>query len=284
MEKNENKGLLSLHFAVLLFGIAGLFAKINLPSVIIVLGRVFFSSIFLWCFLYFRKQKILLNKKEDYFWMIGAGVVLAVHWTCFMQSIQTSTVAIGTITFSTFPLFVTFLEPYLFNEKLKISDIVCAFAMLLGVIVMIPEFELANSMTQGIIWGMIGSLTYAILGLMNRRFTSTYQSAVVSFYEQGTACLVLLPTLFVLRPAITPRDLGLLIIMGVVFTAAAHSLFIYSLKTVKVRTAGIVSGLESVYGIISALLIFGEVPSVKEIIGGVIILGTVFYSTLKASK
>lgn len=285
MERSDKKGLLSLHSAVLLFGIVGIFAKVvNQPSAIIVLGRVFFSSIFLWCFLFFRKQKIRLNKKEDYYWMIGAGVVLAAHWTCHMQAIQCSTVAIGTIAFSTFPLFVTFLEPYFFHEKLKVSDVACAIVMLIGVFVMIPEFEFSNSMTQGVIYGLGSALTYAVLGLLNRRFTETYQAAVVSFYEQGVACIVLLPTLFLLRPEITVQDVAMLCMLGVVFTAVAHSLFINSLRTVKVRTAGIVSGLESVYSIIAAFLFLGEFPSMREILGGIIILGAVFYSTLKDSK
>lgn len=42
MERSDNKGLISVHLAVFLFGIVGLFAKlVDLPSVIIVLGRVF---------------------------------------------------------------------------------------------------------------------------------------------------------------------------------------------------------------------------------------------------
>lgn len=285
MEKNNSKGLISLHLAVLLFGVVGIFAKVvQLPSAIIVLGRVFFSSIFLFFFLLLRKQKILLNKKEDYKWMIGAGVVLAVHWTCHMQSIQSSTVAIGTIAFSTFPLFVTFLEPYFFHEKLKVQDILCAVVMLSGVIVMIPEFELSNSMTQGVLWGLGSAFTYAILGLLNRRFTSVYPAAQVSLYEQGTACVVLLPTLFIMKPVITLQDVGMLLMLGVVFTAIAHTLFINSLKSVKVKTAGIVSGLESVYSIIAAMLFLSEMPSFKEVVGGIIILGAVFYSTIKAAE
>lgn len=43
MEKSDNKGLLSVHLAVFLFGVVGLFAKlVDLPAVIIVLGRVLF--------------------------------------------------------------------------------------------------------------------------------------------------------------------------------------------------------------------------------------------------
>ncbi len=42
----RNKGLIEIHLAVFLFGMSGVFGKLlSLPSMIIVLGRVFFSSI-----------------------------------------------------------------------------------------------------------------------------------------------------------------------------------------------------------------------------------------------
>lgn len=283
--ENQKKSLLSIHLAVLLFGLAGLFAKwVQLPAVIIVLGRVIFSSLSLFILLKVKKGSIRLESRKDYGLMVTAGIVLAVHWTTFMQSIQTSTVAIGTLTFSTFPLFVTFLEPVLFHEKLRASSVVSAFIMLLGVLCIVPEFELGNAMTQGVVWGMICSFTYAVLSLLNRLFMEKYTSSVTAFYEQATASFVLLPTLFVLKPSVTVRDIVVLILLGVVFTAVAHTMYIEGLRHVKVQTAGIISGLESVYGIIAAFLFLGEKPGIKELIGGAVILGVVFYSTRLSSK
>ena len=145
MKESQRKGLISVHVAVALFGFVGLFAKlVDLPAVIIVLGRVFFSSIFLWIFLRLKKQKIRLEEKSDYLWMVGAGAVLAIHWSSYMQSIQSSTVAVGTLTVSTFPIFVIFLEPYLFHEKLKKSDVFCTLMMLVGVFFIVPAFQMCR--------------------------------------------------------------------------------------------------------------------------------------------
>ena len=77
-------------------------------------------------------------------------------------------------------------------------------------------------------------------------------------------------------------DILLLIILGIVFTAISHTLFINGLKNIKAQTAGIISSLEPVYGIIFALFIIGEVPTLREVLGGIIILGTAFYSTIKS--
>lgn len=283
MESRRN-GLASIHIAVLLFGLAGLFAKwVDLPAVIIVLGRVIFSSLFLWFLLKIKKERLRLLSGRDYLLMITAGIVLAVHWTTFMQSIQTSTVAIGTLTFSTFPLFVTFLEPVLFREKIRLSSVVSAVIMLCGVLFIVPEFQLGNTMTQGVVWGMTGSLSYAVLSLMNRKFMEKYTSSLTAFYEQATAGIVLLPSVFLLKPEVNGKDILVLLLLGVVFTTVAHTMYIDGLGTVKVQTAGIISGLESVYGILAAFLFLGEKPGIKELAGGVIILGVVFYSTFASA-
>ena len=274
MKESQRKGLISVHVAVALFGFVGLFAKlVDLPAVIIVLGRVFFSSIFLWIFLRLKKQKIRLEEKSDYLWMVGAGAVLAIHWSSYMQSIQSSTVAVGTLTVSTFPIFVIFLEPYLFHEKLKKSDVFCTLMMLVGVFFIVPAFQMDNQITQGVLWGLLSAFTYA-----------RYPATLVSLYEQGTATIVLIPMMFVLKPVITLADAGVLMMLGIIFTAVAHSLFISGLRTVKVRIAGILSGLEPVYGTLSAFLFLKEVPSFRECLGGVIILAAVFLSTLKPEE
>lgn len=282
---SQKKSLVSVHTAVLGFGLSGLFAKlVDQPAIVIAWGRVVFSSIFLFVLLKSQRRSVTLKCRKDYLLLAAAGILLAVHWTTFMQSIQVSTVAVGTLTFSTYPLFVTFLEPYLYHEKLKKSDVICSLIMLAGVMLIVPEFHINNTMTRGVIWGMIGSLTYALLSLMNRRFSDQYPGTLVSLYEQGTAAIVLFPALFILLPAFSANDIAGLIILGVVFTAGAHSLFINGLKRVKVQTAGIISSLESVYGILAALVILKEIPGPRELAGGVVIMGVVFYSTLASAR
>lgn len=279
----ERKGLLCAHGAVLLFGIVGLFAKlVHQPSVVIIFFRVVFSSLSLALFLGIRNKSFKLEALADYVWMIFAGVILAAHWSTFFQSIQTSTVAIGTLTFSTFPLFVTFLEPWLFHEKLQKSSVAGAVLMLVGVMIMIPEFHIANEMTQGVIWGLLSAITYAVLSLINRRFSGRYEAAKISLYEQAVAAVALWPVTMIFKPSVTGNEICVMLILGVVCTALAHSLFIHSLKTVKAQTAGIISGLESVYGILFAFLILKEVPSLREVLGGFLILCVVFWQTVKS--
>lgn len=280
--KNKNIGLISVHSAVLLFGLSGLFAKfINLPSITITLGRVFFSSIFLFLFLGINKTSINLKNKKDYLLLAVSGCILAVHWWSFLQSIQVSTVAIGTISFSSFPLFVTLIDPFFSKERLKFRNLACSLIMLLGIAVMVESWSLGNSATLGVMWGLLSAVTYGILSLINKRFSCEYSPFVISFYEQSAAFIFLLPSLFIFMPKVWLKDLSLLCLLGVVFTGISHSLFIKGLKFIKPQTAGIISGLEPIYSIAFAFLVFGEIPGIREVMGGIIILGVVFYTTFK---
>ncbi|SKA75583.1 Permease of the drug/metabolite transporter (DMT) superfamily [Caloramator quimbayensis] len=281
----KNKSLIKIHAAVFMFGLAGLFGKsLSYPPMIIVLGRVFFSSIFILVIMLYLKKDIKLKSRKDYTYLIIMGIILAVHWSTFFKSIQISTVAIGLITFSTFPVFVTFLEPCFLKEKIQFKDVLTAFITFIGVVLVVPKFQLSNNITLGALWGIASGITYAILSILNRKYVKEYNSLVIAFYEQLSATIVLLPFLFFQRQSFMIKDILLLILLGTVFTGIAHSLFISGLKDVKTQTAGIISSLEPVYGIIFAAVLLREIPSFREILGGIIILGTVFYSTVKSNK
>ena len=176
--------ILSVNTAVLLFGLAGLFARwVHLPAIGITFGRVLFSSTALGIYMLVRKQSFRIADRKDLLFLLGAGMILALHWWAFLESIQLSTVAIGTITFSSFPLFVTFLEPLLFHQKLKRRNVIIAVIILIGVLITIPEFSLENDMVKGAAVGMVSALTYAVLTLMNKNFTGKYSGTVIAFFE-----------------------------------------------------------------------------------------------------
>lgn len=285
MEQNHKKSILHLHIAVMLFGLAGVVGQfVEVPSVMVAMGRVVCSSILLFVIAKVKQDSLKLDSKRDYFGIVATGVVLAIHWTTFFQSIQVSSVAIGTITFSTFPLFLTFLEPIVYREKLRLNSVISAVILLLGVAITIPEFSMENQVTLGVIWGMISSLTYAVITLANRYFSKKYEGRIVSFYEQGSAAIVLLPAIFLVPTVWRTQDIVGVVIVGCVCTAFAYSLYVSAQKKVKAQTAGIISGMETVYGIVYALLFLREIPTGREILGGIVILGVALYTSLQNNK
>lgn len=280
--KAETKNLLEVHLAVFLFGLAGLFGKlIHQSPLIIVCGRVLFAAITLWAILLIKKKSIKLKKKEDYPIVLLIGVVLAIHWITFFQSIQVSTVAIGLLMFATFPVFVTFLEPVFFKSKISKQDLVIALITIVGAFLVIPKFKLGNSITQGVVWGILSAITFALLTVLNKKYVQKYSGLVIAFYQFLVATIILLPFVIIIKSEFVGNELFLLVLLGVVFTAFAHTLFINGVKIIKAHTVSIIATLETVYGIIFAALLLGEIPSTRTVLGGLIILGCAIFVTVR---
>ena len=208
--------------------------------------------------------------------------MLAFHWCSFYQAIQLSTVAIGLLTFSSFPIFVTFLEPLFFRRTLRGQDALAAAVAFGGIALVAPVS--GGGAWQGVLWGLLSGLSYALLGLLNKKTVDHLPAPVISFYEQAAAAVYLLPSLLWLRPRFTLGEVGLLALLGVVFTAISHTLFIGGLKGVRAQTASVISSLEPVYGILFAALFLGEIPSAREILGGLVVLACALWVTKNGEK
>jgi len=280
---SKRQSLVEIHLATLLFGLAGLFGKwLSLAPLLIVLGRVFFASLALGFVLLISKASLRRVPGRTHWVLASLGALLAIHWAAFFQSIQVSTVAVGLLAYSSFPVFTVFLEPLLSRERLDGPNLFLACICLLGVFLIIPRFDVANAVFQGVLWGLGSGVAFAVLTTFNRRLTQKFSSLVIAFAEDVTATLLLWPFLFFYRADWTIKEGVLLLFLGVICTAGSHTLFIRGMRHVRAQTASIISSLEPVYGILLAFLFLREVPSARTLLGGAIILSAV--ATLSARE
>jgi drug/metabolite transporter (DMT)-like permease len=277
--------LLEIHGAVILFGLAGLFGKwLALSPLIIVLGRVVFASLVLGLVLLLTRRPFGVSRPGDRLLFLGLGILLAVHWSVFFLSVQVSTVAIGLLSYSSFPVFTAFLEPAFFRKRLDPFNVLFAGICLLGVFLIVPRFAWTDAVFRGVLYGLAAGLTFAVLSIINRILTARHDSVKIAFWQDSIAALALLPFLFILRPVLTGRDFGLLLFLGIVCTAGAHTLFIEAMRRQTAQTASIISSLEPVYGITLAFLFLREVPAPRTLLGGAVILAAVIVISLRALK
>ena len=283
MKKSD---LLYIHVSILLSGFSALFAQlIKQNPLIITFGRVFFSTLFLGLIAIISKTPYKINNKKETWLLVLTGLILTVHWSSFIFSIQISSVAIGTITFATFPAFVALLEPFLLKTKFNTKNLGFACLSLIGVCIIAinPNGYGISLHYMPISFGLLASISYALLVLLNKRFSSKYNWKAILFHQQGSAALLLLPAMFILRPNVAAFDFGLLMVYGIIFTAISHGLFVKGLRTTKGSTAGIISGLEPIYAIVFSAIILNEIPRTQEILGGSIIILVAWYVTKATS-
>jgi len=276
----SSTALISLHSSALLFGMAGLFAYwLPFNPLLIVFGRVFFASISLALILKVKVQTFTFNQSKDRLRFLFLGFLLALHWSAFFYAIQLSTMAIALFSFSTFPLFTFLLEAIFLKVPLRRQTLLLVLLSLTGLYFVVPEINWSDTTNEllGLIWGLVSALSFALLAIANRALRANYSAWQISFHQDFWATLFLLPALFLIDFQISAVDVALLVLLGTVFTALAHGLYISSLKEISPTTASLVIALEPVYGLLVAWLFFSEIPSIRTVLGGFLIIITSFY-------
>jgi drug/metabolite transporter (DMT)-like permease len=281
----RSRSLAEIHLAVFLFGFPGLFGKwLALPPEVIVFGRVLFACLALGAVMAAGRRAFRISPRRDLVLLAVCGVVLAAHWTMFFRSVQVSSVAVGLLAYSSFPVFTAFLEPLLARERWDPASLIYASLCVLGIALIVPGFDVSNAVVRGVLWGLGAGLSFSLLSVLDRSLAARHPSLTVAFYQDLVAAVVLAPA--VLRAGLprSGRDWALIAVLGVVCTAAAHTLFIEGMKGVGARTASVLSSLEPVYGIILALALLNESPSLRTVSGGAIVLAAALAATVRAAR
>lgn len=268
------KPYLGLHISVALFGLAGLFGRwLPFDPILIVWARVFFACLAFIPFILVAKRPwtILLDRKFVYSSFL-LGLVLALHWYSFFRSIQETSIALALLSFASFPFFTLLLELALKAVQFRSRDLGLVLLSLLGTSLIVP-WDSQSPDLNGVLWGLFSGFSFALLAILNKRLVSKYHSIQISFFQDLWACLILLPFSFEMISLPNLEDWALLFLLGSLFTALSHALFIESLKTIPARTAALIAALEPVYGILAAYFLFAEAPSLLTLLGGSLILG-----------
>jgi drug/metabolite transporter (DMT)-like permease len=269
---SRSSAFVALHLAVALFGLAGLFGKwLTLSPLVIVLGRTIVAALALALVARLRTEPLGRLERG----LLLNGAILALHWVTFFLAIQLSTVATGLLGYATFPLFTLVLEHRGRLRRIERTQWSAILLVLAGFGVLVPVPTWSDTTVQGLAMGAVSGLTFAWLALRNQAMLAHAGPIGLAFWQNAWAAtwlvVVVVPIAGVLE-APTWGDVGALVTLGALCTAAAHTLFIASLRSVPAHVASVVAALEPVYGIAFAVVLAGEVPTMREVGGAVLLL------------
>ena len=283
--QSQQQSLIYLHIAVLLFGGTALFAKlIGLNALDITAYRAAIAGLAICVLLTLQKKPIKLHRAKDYVIAILLGVAVGIHWVTYFAGMQLAGITVGMLAFFTYPVITVFLEPLFNKSKPKTKDIISAVVVIFGIYLLIPNVNLGDDITLGVVTGVVSALFFALRNITHKRYFSEYGGPQTMFYQTLVASLMLCAFIEVPITEINDTDLILLLIAGVVFTAMPHSLFAASLKHLSAATAGLISCLQPLYGTILAIIILHERPSVMTLIGGALIVSAACFETWSISR
>lgn len=282
--QGENKFILHLHIAALLFGGTALFSKI-IPynAVDIIAFRTLVCGFIVGAIALMFKQGLIVKNIKRLTLLIFCSLLFTIHWTAYFQAMQLSSVAIGIISMFTFPVMTVFLEPLIKDTKLHFTDIVMAILVIIGVFFMVPSFSLSNDISAGVAFGLLSALAVSIRNILVSKYLSQHISAfTIMTYHSFISAAVLLPFISIGIGEITGVNWLLIILLGSIFTAIPHTQKTFALKYASAKTVSMIVSLQVVYASLFAFLLLNERLELTTIIGGSLILFAAFYESVWA--
>jgi drug/metabolite transporter (DMT)-like permease len=282
--KEENKGILSLVLLAWIFATMGVFAR-YLSTDFELFEQTYLRiglAFLLGCILFVHKidvRKICAASKKDLLILAFRAVTLYLGVVLFTEAILST--AYGNASFvASLPL-MPLLGYILLRETLKMRTLLYILLSFIGVaLIAITDFS-----TMKIGYGEVVALLSLVsfdLSYIARRWHSdylnNYESAVVIF---GIGALFLFLTSMILGenlPTVDQFSLSIVavLLIAAIFNVANLLLTNYGFAHVKVAVATNILTLEVVFALAYGIFLFKEIPVLREVLGGALILYSVY--------
>lgn len=260
----QPKDYIKLHFIVWIWGFTAILGLlITIPSVEIVFYRTLIAFVTLGVILNVKRTNFRIGSGAV-MQILGTGIIIAAHWILFFAAARVSTASVCLAGMATCSLWTSFLEPALNKTRVKRFEVILGLVVIVGLYV-IFRFEFNHAL--GLTMAVISAILSALFSVINGKLTRHHDPYMITFYEMLGACLgtALFFPVYTwyftdggLQLVPTPMDWLWLGILAVVCTVYAFSVSVELMKRISAFVVNLTVNLEPVYGIVLAVLIFGE--------------------------
>jgi drug/metabolite transporter (DMT)-like permease len=265
-------GVLNLSFAAILIKL------ISGPGIIIAAGRLLVAALFLQPLL-LKKYRVLKQEFKSVRWelIVIAGLILALHFGLWIESLNHTTIASSVVLVTTDPIFVALFSPLVLKEKPTLRIIGGIVLGILGTIFIVVPQAVSFKITLGNLLALGGAICTAGYLLIGRRVRQQVSLFTYIYIMYTTAAIALSLAVLLIKPdgfILSPQSLIFIILLGLGPQLVGHTCFNWALRYLTASQVAVVILGELVGSITLSTLILHEPPQLFEIIGGaVIVLG-----------
>jgi drug/metabolite transporter (DMT)-like permease len=211
---------------------------------------------------------------------IVCGALFAVMMTCFMLAFARTTIANTMIIVAAGPFLAALLAWIVLGERVSgwgLALMALAFA---GLAVMVAGDLGLGGMAGNALAFVIALATACNVVLLRGAAGGNMVPAVI--VAGVLSALVALP--FARFDALSARDLGILVILGVVQLGLGTALFVLGTRRLPAAEATLITFLDNVLGPFWTWLFHGERPTDHALVGGALVIGAVVAVTILGAR
>ena len=279
--------------AMLIWGSLGLFVKnIALSSPELAFFRALLGCLFLCLVGFISRTPISRDAIVKMLpLLILSGAAISINWIFLFQAYKYTTVPIATLSYYFAPVFIIFISPIFFKERLTASRLLCVCIAMLGLGLILLSGQAgqyaASSITIGIGYGILAAAFYAAVVVINKflRGLSGYETTLI---QLTTAALILGVYIafsggFHLS-GMTSVGWLFVVIVGIFHTGAAFLLFFSAIPQLSSQSLALLSYVDPISAMIFAAIFLHEGLTPIQLLGGVLVLGAACFSEWQSAR
>lgn len=268
------------------WGFIGVFSRFlaagGYNSVQIAASRATVTALSLAVYLLLTNRSKFRIHIKDLWMFFGTGVIsILLCNICYFYTIEVTTLSIAAILLYTAPSFVLILSFFLFHEKFtrqKVIALILAFSgcvMITGII----GSDKMSVTPLGLLSGIGAGFCYALYSIFARVALRKYHPMTVTLYTFIVAGVCVLPFSSVPQMiSIAASDTGVImsmLMLGIIATLTPFLLYTEGLKHMETGKASVMAFLEPMVSTITGIVIFGEMMTLQNALGIVLIFFSV---------
>lgn len=268
-------GYLYVAAAAIIWGSNGVIVNwVPYDAYAIAFFRVMFASLALLPIVLLTQNNEAKRAARSWKVMVPLGLLLALGWTLLFYSMKLIAIANAVLLNYTAPIFVALLAPIVLKEKLEKSTVLALAMSVAGIVVISYQQNLQFSDTNllGVTVGLLAGLVYAGFIIASKEALSSFSSQVVAFYAYFVASVCLFPFIAGTDFSSHLSSWILLLVLGVVNTGFAVTLYLKGLAMIKAQKAVVFTYLEPASAVVFGFVFLAQQPTPLMFVGGFLIL------------
>lgn len=292
----KTKGFILAILGALCWGIQGpisqfLFQEIHISTSWIMGVKMLFAGIFLTIFSISTKGiqyfvSPLKNKKDRFQLLMFSLFGITLVQYMYFLTIKESDAGIATILQSLGTIIIIILSIFVYKQMPKKKELLAVIIAIIGTWLLVTKpnaLFTINISRKALIFGLLLAFAGAMQTMLPVSLLKKYDSVTLLGYAMLTGGIIftIINPFWINYPPLTLEVLlgvGFIVIFG---TSLSYLCFTSSLNYISATEAGLLASVEPASATLGAVIFLGTIFSPNQIIGGILILSTVFILAIK---
>lgn len=287
MDKTKGKtiGLLAMVVVVTIYGVSYISRAViseYLPTIVILGIQMAVMTILFTGYNLITRKKMKVQSK-DWVLIILSGLFGTTFFHGFtILSVTSIGATVSSLLFGFAAVFALIMEIVFFHRKKTKLGILGILISLVGVYILmgVKIGDLMSTNFKGYALCLLSTVSWVVYCFLTDRISSGYEKTVLLNYQALVGAVTTLPFLFFyqIEPSVLakPSVFMNLIVLGVFNSTFAYFLNIFAIKKIGVLLSNLMLDFLPVVTILISLVLYKTIPTANQIIGGIIILASVF--------